>query len=260
MSWIRSSKSATLVVLIALLVSAAGTAGAISVTSEGVPEESAVGDRVSATVVIEDPFVEMNDQWTLAGSTELENVSWTVTVLQQGEEIDNGGQATYGEQSFEQALNASNGGDTVEVEVTGDVPAVDNYTYQPRETYSLYDLNSIVGSSESDLNASQVHHYTDESRTTRQAIDDAAAAINESGGNSEAESLLNNAVSSYENGNFDNAQDLAGQAQSQAEQAQQSQQTTQLALYGVAALVVLLVIGGGVYYWRSNQDEPSKLQ
>ncbi|WP_436926813.1 hypothetical protein [Halosimplex amylolyticum] len=257
MSWTRSSKSAALVVLLALSLAAAGTAGAISVQAGEVPEDSRVGETVTTTVTIEDPFVDMNDQWTLQGSTELENVSWTITVLQQGERVE---QYNFGEQSFEQELNASNGGDTVEVELTGDTPAVENYTYEPPETYTLYDFDAVEGSSTSGLNATQVHHYTNDSRDARTAIDDAAAAINESGGNSDAENDLNQAISAYENSNFENAQSLAGDAQSQAEQAQQSAQRTQTILMGVGALLVLLVVVGGVYYWRSNQDQPTKLQ
>lgn len=257
MSWIRSSKSAALVALLALSLVAVGTAGAISVSPGEVPEESRVGETVTTTVTVDDPFVEMNDQWTLQGSTELTNVSWTVTVLQQGEEVD---QASYGEQSFEQALNASNGGDTVEIELTGDTPAVANYTYEPAETYTLYDFRTVQGNSTSDLNATSVHHYTNASRSARTTIDDAAAAINESGGDSGAENDLEQAISAYNSGNFGNAESIAADAQSQAEQAQQSAQRNQTILMGVGALVVVLIVGGGIYYWRSNQNEPTKLQ
>jgi DNA-binding protein YbaB len=257
MSWIRSSKSAALVVLLALSLTAVGSAGAISVAPGDAPEEVRVGETVTTTVTIEDPFVDMPDQWTLQGSTELENVSLTVTVLQQGDQVD---QTVYGEQSFEQELDASNGGDTIEVEITGDAPAVSNYTYEPRETFTLYELASMQGSSTSELNASEVHHYTNASRDARLAIEDAEAAINETGGNSEAEAQRDRAVSAYENSNFDNAESLAGDAQSQAEQAQQSAEQTQTLLMGAGALLVVLLVGGGIYYWRANQDEPTKLQ
>lgn len=257
MSWIRSSKSTTLVVLLALSLTAVGTAGAISVSDESGLEESQVGETVEATVVIEDPFQEQPDAWTLRASTELENVSWVVTVLQQGNRVS---QEQYGDQTFEQELDLENGGDEVRIELTGDTPAVENYTYEPRETYTLWDLTSIEGNSESDLNASEVHHYTNESREARNAIDEAAVAINESGGNQEARNLYNRSISAYNSGNFPNAKDLAGDAQNQAEQAQQSQEQTQMILYGVGAILVLALVGGGIYYWRSQQSEPSKLQ
>ncbi len=254
MSWIRSSKSAALVVLLALSLAAAGTAGAISVQAGEVPNQTRVGETVTTTVTIEDPFVEMNDQWTLQGSTELKNVSWTITVLQQGEQVD---QYNYGEQSFEQGLNASNNGDTVEVELTGTTPAIENYTYEPRETYTLYDFDALEGSSTSDLNATQVHHYTNESKSARETIDEAASAVNAS---DTGQNDLNQAISAYENGNFGNAESNAQDAIEAAEQAEQSQQRNQTILMGVGALLVVGLLTGGVLYWRSNQDEPTKLQ
>jgi hypothetical protein len=256
MSWIRSSKSAALVVLLALSL-AVGTAGAISVQPGEAPEETRVGETVSTTVTVEDPFVDMPDEWTLEGSTELENVSWTVTVRQQGEQVS---QETYGDQNFSHPLNASNNGDTVVVELTGDTPAVGNYTYEPRETYTLYDFDSVQGSSTSDMNATAVHHYTNASKDARLAIDNATEAVNASGGGSEAQNDLDQAVSAYNSGNFQNAESNAADAQDQAEQAEQSAQRTQTILMAVGALVVLAIVGGGIYYWRSNQNEPTKLQ
>ncbi|WP_459191578.1 hypothetical protein [Halosimplex sp. J119] len=254
MSWTRSSKSAALIALLALSLAAAGTAGAISVQAGDVPQESRVGETVTTTVTIEDPFVDMNDQWTLQGNTELENVSWTITVLQQGERVD---QYNSGDQSFEQGLNASNGGDTVEVELTGTTPAIQNYTYEPRETYTLYDFDAVEGSSTSGLNATSVHHYTNASKSARQAIDEAAAAVNGSG---TGQNDLDQAIASYENGVFDNAESNAQDAIDAAEQAEQSEQRNQTILMAVGALIVLGLIAGGIYYWRANQDEPTKLQ
>jgi hypothetical protein len=259
MSWTRSSERVALVVLLAVSLAAVGPAAALSVSSSGAPADAAVGEQVSVTVTLEDPFVDMPDTWALQGETALTNVSWTVTVLQQGDQVDNGQQVS-GEQAFEQELNADNGGDTVEVELTGTVPAVENYTYDPRQTFTLYDLDQVTGSNAEDLDNASVHHYTEDSDAARTAIDDAQAAIDDAGGDQQAEEQLNRAISAYDSGNFGNAQDLAEDAQSQAEQAQQSQQTMQLAMYGVGALVVLALIGGGIYYWRSQQDETSKLQ
>ncbi|WP_436911195.1 hypothetical protein [Halosimplex marinum] len=256
MSWIRSSKSAALVALLALSLAAVGTAGAISVSPGEVPNETQVGETVTTTVTVEDPFVDMPDEWTLQGSTELENVSWTVTVRQQGEQVS---QETFGDQSFEHPLNASNNGDTVVVELTGDTPAIENYTYEPAETYTLYDFESVQGSSTSGLNATSVHHYTNASKDARESIDEAAEAINASDAD-DGQDDLNQAISAYENGNFENAESNAQDALEAAEQAEQSAQRNQTILMAVGALVVLGIIGGGVYYWRSNQDEPTKLQ
>ena len=256
MSWIRSSKGATLVALFALLLAAAGPAGALTISDQTDFEDSRVGETVSTTVVIEDPFTDQPDEWTLRGSTELENVSWTVTVLQQGNQIN---ETVYGDQTFEQTLSLDNGGDEVQIDLVGDTPAVENHTYDPRETYVLWDLVSVTGSSESTLNTSTVHHYTNDSREARNAIDNATMAVNGSG-NQDAQDQLNRSVEAYNGGQFDLAIDTAQDAQNTAEQAEQSQQQTQTLIYAAIALVVLAIIGGGVYYWRANQDEPTKLQ
>jgi len=256
MSWIRSSKGATLVALFALLLAAAGPAGALTITDRTDFEDSRVGETVSTTVVIEDPFTDQPDEWTLKGSTELENVSWTVTVLQQGNQVN---ETVYGDQTFEQTLSLDNGGDEVRIDLVGDTPAVENHTYDPRETYVLWDLVSVTGSSESTLNTSTVHHYTNDSREARNAIDNATMAVNGSG-NQDAQDQLNRSVEAYNGGQFDLAIDTAQDAQNTAEQAEQSQQQTQTLIYAAIALVVLAIIGGGVYYWRANQDEPTKLQ
>ena len=256
MSWIRSSKGATLVALFALLLAAAGPAGALTISDQTDFEDSRVGETVSTTVVIEDPFTDQPDEWTLQGSTELENVSWTVTVLQQGNQIN---ETVYGDQTFEQTLSLDNGGDEVRIDLTGDTPTVENHTYDPRETYVLWDLVSVTGSSESTLNTSTVHHYTNDSREARNAIDNATMAVNGSG-NQDAQDQLNRSVEAYNGGQFDLAIDTAQDAQNTAEQAEQSQQQTRTLIYAAIALVVLAIIGGGVYYWRANQDEPTKLQ
>ncbi|PSP52876.1 hypothetical protein BRC74_05485 [Halobacteriales archaeon QH_7_68_42] len=239
-----------------LLLAAAGPAGALTISDQTDFEDSRVGETVSTAVVIEDPFTDQPDEWTLRGSTELENVSWTVTVLQQGNQIN---ETVYGDQTFEQTLSLDNGGDEVRIDLVGDTPAVENHTYDPRETYVLWDLVSVTGSSESTLNTSTVHHYTNDSREARNAIDNATMAVNGSG-NQDAQDQLNRSVEAYNGGQFDLAIDTAQDAQNTAEQAEQSQQQTQTLIYAAIALVVLAIIGGGVYYWRANQDEPTKLQ
>jgi hypothetical protein len=259
MSWTRCSKLAALAVLIVSLA-AAPTAVALSSSAEGVPGESQVGTEVSATFVVADPFTEAPDEWTLRGETELGNVSWTVTVIDQGDQIS---QETYGNQSFNHSLTNSEGGDEVRVELVGAVPAIENYTYDPRETYRLAILSRVQGSNVQEIDAWTPHHYTEKSKEAREAIDAASAAIDEAGGNQEAEEQLQRAIRAYESANseadFENAIDLANDAEQKAEQAQQSRQTMQLALYAVGGLVVLLLIGGGIYDSRSQQDTYDKL-
>ncbi|MFB6223986.1 MAG: hypothetical protein ABEH86_10010 [Haloarcula sp.] len=258
MNLIRCSKGTAALLCVVAVLAFAGTASAFSVSAEGVPTESAVGEEVSVTYTIDDPFTDAPNEWTLAGETELQNVGWTVTVLRAGDQVS---QETYGDQSFQQDLDIDNNGDEVRIELVGTTPAVSNYTYNPPQSFQLTSLSRVSGSNEEEFRNDTSHHYTEESQAARQSIEDAQAAIDAAGGNEEAEELVASAISSYENKNFENAQDLSGQAQTQAEQAQQSAQTQQTLLLGGGALVVfLLLVGGGYYaYTQMGDDSYSKL-
>lgn len=259
MNLTRCSRIAVGLLCVAVLLGATGTAAALSISSQGVPGEVAVGGEVSATYTIDDPFTDTANEWTLVANTELENVRWTVTVLRAGTPVQDG-QTTYGQQSFEQDLNVDNNGDEVQIELVGDVPEVDNYSYEPRQTFVVAALDQRTGNNIEALANDSAHYYTEESAATRQSIDDAQSAIDAAGGNQEAESTLSDAIAFYNSGNFEQAQDAAQRAQSSAESAQQSSQTTQTILLGAGGLVVLLLIGGGIYYWQSQQgDDYSKL-
>ncbi|WP_262180491.1 hypothetical protein [Haloarcula laminariae] len=261
MNSIRYSRATVALLCVVGLLAVAGTASAFTVsTASDVPNETAVGSEVSVTYVIEDPYDGPPNEYTLEGETELENVSWTVEVFDQGDSVD---QTTYGDQSFSQPMDrdGDQNGDEVRITLEGTVPAVGNYTYEPAENYTVAEFTRTAGSNENQFRSDSAHHYTEESREARQAIDAAGTAIEEAGGNSEAENLRSNAISSYENGNFENAIDLANEAQNTAQQAQQSQQTTQTLLYAAGAVVLLLLLGGGGYYLysQSKDDDYSKL-
>lgn len=254
MSLTRYSKTAVALLCVAVLLGAVGTATALTVSADGLPGEKQVGEEVSVTYTIDDPFTDTPNEWTLEANTELENVRWTVTVLRAGTPVEDG-QTTYGQQSFEQDLNVDNNGDEVKIELVGDVPAVSNYTYRPEQTFLVASLGQRTGNNVEELANDSAHHYTTESREARIAIDDAQAAIDEAGGNQEAQDLLESAKSSYRSENFPNAKGLANRAQEKAESSQQSEQTMQLALMGAGAVVVLLLIGGGIYVWLSQRDD-----
>lgn len=254
MNSIRCSRGTAALLCVVGLLAFAGVASAFAVSAEGVPSESAVDEEVSVTYSIDDPFTDVPNQWTLRGETDLESVSWTVTVLRSGSQVS---QTTYGEQSFSQGLDINNNGDEVRIELAGTTPAVENYTYAPEERYTVANLTRVSGNNENQFQSDSAHHYTEESREARTAIDDANAAIDAAGGNQNAESLVDNAVSSYENGNFQNAIELANQAEQAAES---SQQQRTLLLAGGAVVLLLLVLGGGYYlYTQMSGDDYSKL-
>ena len=256
MNSIPCSKSTTALLFVAVLLASVGTASALSVSSEGVPSSSQVGEDVQVTYTIDDPFTDAPNQWTLRGETELVDVRWTVTVLRAWSQIS---EQTYTEQSFNHSLDVNDNGDEVVVELDGTTPRVSNYTYSPEETYLVTSLNQTTGDNTQSLASDSAHHYTDESREARNAIEDAEAAIADVGGHEEAETTLGRAKTFYEAERFSDAVSAAEDAQQKAEKAQQTKQTTNMLLIGGAVVVVLALIGGGVYYWKSQQQTVSRL-
>ncbi|MFB6308361.1 MAG: hypothetical protein ABEH35_03445 [Haloarculaceae archaeon] len=249
----HSSKLSVALLTVAVLLAATGTAAAFAVSAQGLPVQAEVGTEVSVTYTINDPFTGVPNQWTLQGTTELQNVVWTVTVLRAGEPVE-GGETTYGNQSFNRSLDVANNGDEIRIELTGTTPAIENYTYRPREQFVIASLSRRTGNNTQEFRNDTVHHFTAESQRARQAIDDANATVS-AVDDREAEQLLSSAKSAYNAGNFENAVNLSQQASDRAESVQQSRQTTQLLLYGAGAIVILAVIAGAIYYWRSQQDE-----
>jgi VIT1/CCC1 family predicted Fe2+/Mn2+ transporter len=258
MSWIRYSKAFTLGVLLALSVVAAGTAAGLSVTTENAAAEYRVGQPVSVNVTIEDPFTgDAANQWTLNGRTEATEVVWSVRVLDQGQVVRP--EETFGSASFNYTLSRDGGGDTVVIQLQGTAPAIENYTYAPEERFTVADMNRISGSNTADLETIEAHHYTNESKEARDAIESAEQAYDEDGGPDSVQNRINDSIAFYESEQFGQAVDNANEARTQVSQAEQSQQTTTLILYAVGAIVLLALIGGGIYYWRSQQESYSKL-
>lgn len=248
----NSSHCSSLLAILAVFVVAVGAAGAVSVTSADVPNQAAVGSDVTATFVLTDLYTDF-DQWTVRGETELTNVTWTVEMYDLGGDKQ-GGDSTYDGQDFGHPVDKEQGTQEVRISVTGRVPSIANYTYDPAESFLLVELTQArEGGTSEAIRSYQTHHYTDESREARQAIDDARAAIDAAGGHAEAERTLTSAISAYENENFDNAVDLANQAQDTAEGARSTQQRNQFILMGVGAIVLVGLGVGAVVFWRKSR-------
>jgi hypothetical protein len=187
-------------------------------------------------------------------------VTWTVEYYDQtGARVT---QQSFDGQSFsDAAVAAADGTSEIQVRITGTVPDVEEYSYDPAQSFTVLDLTQArEGGSSNDIDSWSATHYTEESREARNAIDDATAAT-EGVDSQEADRLRENAIEAY-NGNGDDfalAIDLANQAQKQAEQTQQSNQLTRFALYGVGGLVVIGLVVGGFLYWRSQQSGPDRL-
>ena len=259
-NWSRFSKLA--LALVVLLSVAAMPAGAVSVASEDTPSEVQVGSKVTASVTLDELYKNPQlEAWGLQGETELEDVTWTVTYYDQtGAKVD---QQSFDGQNFSGAnVVADDGTSEVQVSVTGTVPAVENYTYDPAQTFTVMTLNQTrEGGSSNDIDSWTAHHYTDESAAAREKLDGANAAIAAAGGanTQDAQNQFDNAVEAFEGEEFGLASNLAEDAETKANQAKQSSQTTQMLIYAAGGLVVVALLAGGFLYWKSQQQTYDKL-
>lgn len=258
MNWSRSSKTALLLALLVTL--AAAPVAAVSISGDGVPAEKKVGSTVTTTFTLTDLYADPSyEQWTLHGETNLTGVTWTVTKFDQaGNQI---GQQSYDGQSFNASIALDEGTNKVEVKVTGTVPEIENFTYTPEERFLLAGFTLFrQGGTSQDIEDYRVHHYTEDSKEAREAIESAEAAIQDAGGNEEAEQQRQRAISAYDNRNFENAISLASDAEETAKQAQESSQRNQMLLFAGIGVLALLLVAGVVYYLLSQRGPANRLQ
>ncbi|WP_117594602.1 hypothetical protein [Haloprofundus halophilus] len=260
----RSSKLLALVACSLLLSAFAAPAAAVSVAEEDAPAEGEVGEQVSATVTLDELYKNPQwNTWSVTGQTNLTDVTWTVTYYDQtGSKV---GSDEFDGQNFSGATVSSDDGvSEVDVKVTGTVPEVTEYQYEEEQSFLLMGLSqSRNGGASNAIQSWETHHYTTESADARAAIENAEAAIESAGGadTQQAEQSLTQAIRAFDGDNpdFDLATELANEAEQQAGSAQQSSQTMQMAMYAVGGLVVLLVVAGGFFWYRSNQTTYDKL-
>jgi len=259
MNWSRCSRPAIAALFaLTLLV---GSASAVSVSGH-TPTSATVGSQQTATYTFTDLYGQY-DAWTLQGSTNLTEVTWTVTLYDQtGAKID---QHSYTGANFEQAIKASAKVNKVRVRVEGTVPKISQYSYDPPQNATVASFTQAHqgGASNAIGKPKTLHPYTQRSQTARKALDGATQAIDDaqSSGASvgSANSLLQNAVSAYDAGNFANAESLAKSAKSKANSARSSAHTTHWLLIGVGVVVVLVVIGGALWWYQNSRESYDRL-
>jgi len=245
MSWTHYSKIIGIGVLLAVALGAAGTAAAVTFDDSSVPDEVEVGQQETITVTVSDPFEERPPGWTLQAETELEDATITMTA-----ETPTDSFRETGGQSAEITLDDSSITE-IEIEVSGEVPIVEQYSYENPEQEEI----SVLSVSDSGvfLEEWSVHRYTEASQAARQAIDEASEQVGEDN------DALTTAISLYNAGDSSH-----GQAQSEAEaitsDAQSDEQTQTFLMIGGGAIVLLLLVGGGVYYYKQQQKPTNKLQ
>ncbi len=243
--------AALVVLLVAALALAPASVVAVDASAEGVPDSAEVGSEVTTTFTLTNLYGN-GTSFTLQGETALNDVSWTV------ERIKLDGSSTrenFGGQSFQTMISSENDVERVVVTVRGTVPAIEQYTYAPHQSFTLARLTQVTG--ENPQLVAQpwtVEHYTEDSRNARKAIDRAEAAVEETGA---GERDLQQAISAYENGNFANAVSNAEDAEAAAENARRSARTTRLVLIAVGAVAVVALLGFA--YYRTREDDYDRL-
>jgi len=257
----NSSRCSRLAVaaLLALTV-LAGSAGAVSVSGQ-TSQTVKVGTQQTATYTIAEPYSQYNT-WTLQGSTGLADVTWQVTYHEQGGSV---AKKSYTGQQFSRKVTVDDHISKITVQVEGTVPQVSQYSYSPaqRLTVAKFTQTHQGGASNAIGQAMTTQPYTPQSRTARHAIDDAKTAVTKaqsSGADvANAKDLLQNAVSAFDAGNFDNAVSLAKQAKQKANSSASSARTTHWLLIGGVAVVVLVVVLGGVWWYLNSRQSYDRL-
>jgi flagellar basal body-associated protein FliL len=249
MNWTHSS-SLALGTLLVVALATVGTVSAVSFSDDDVPTEAQVGTETEFTVTMDDPFENQPNSWTVRAETGLENATVTVRT-----DTAAGIVTETGDQTARLPINRTDGVSEVTVEVNGDVPAIEGYSYENRGQENVTALR-VAEQGGATLERWNLHRFTRESREARQAIDNASAAL-EGTDNSDAEERLDEAITFYNNGNFEQATTAAEDAEDMAGGSGNSQQV--LLIAGLAVVLVVLV-GGGIYAWQSRQQDTSKLR
>jgi hypothetical protein len=271
MNSIHSSKPLAVLAALALVATLAVPVMAVTVQDEDVPDEAEVNSRVSATYTLTDLYQDPDfERWTLVGSTQLENATWTIQLRDQtGSQID---QIQIEDQNIEvEDISADRNIAEVEVRVTGHVPEIgpDNYTYPEQNDFRVARMDVFVGGGDSgDIGEWSATRHTSESREARQRLDAAMEAIQEAEDDGlnvdDARSDFEAAKSAFQAGNFENAINLANQAEAEATSAQEKAQSrSQLLLYGLIAVGVLAlvaILGGGFYVYRQRQQQDTRIR
>ncbi|MFC7074646.1 hypothetical protein ACFQJ7_08185 [Halovenus rubra] len=242
MSWIRSSKAITAVVLLVIALGAVGTATAVSFDADS-PESTEVGETMTFNVEMTDVFEDQPNEWTVDANTELKGA----TVQMIAEDVS--GEEVARSDNSELQVSSEDGVNRVTIEIQGEVPGISSYSYEnpDEQNFKVLEISQADGPS---IEEWQAPRYTEASQEARNAIESA-----EDAGASEGD--LQNAISSYNSENFGNAQDLAESAE---DSAAGEEQTQQYLMFGGIALVVIVLIGGGYYVYQQRQENTSKLR
>jgi hypothetical protein len=263
MNWNHCSKAVVLALVVG--VAFAVPAAAVSVSTSGVPDtveaDTTVGVESDVTFTLTDLYTQYQD-YELVGTTDLRSPVWTVrTQDPQGETIAT---RTFNSSTF--TIDVGGSVNSIEVSIEGRAPAADaiDYSYDPPQSFVVAAFSQQQsGGVASEIQTVTSQPVTGASQDARSAIDDASGAVEDAeaagADTAEADRLLGNAIDAYDSGDFSLATDLADQAESSADESRESQSQMELLLAAGAILVLLIVVGGAVYWYLQNRGPADKL-
>ncbi len=254
MSWNRYSRWIPIVIGIVLM---GGMVGATSMEQGGVNQAEIGSDLIVQTVVTELYTTNTGpiDVWTLRGESLLESVTWTVTEINAADRPIQGSKKVYAGKVFEQGVSLDDSVVKIIVEVSGTIPEVSEWQYEPEQKVLVMELAQVrLGGTENIIGSIEVSPYNPESKVAREAIDKASVVV-EGTNNVDAQQTIENAISAYNAGNFKNAKDLARQAGESAVAMEESQERKGLILNIVGVVIAVALIGGAIVWYRSTRHK-----
>lgn len=247
MNLTRCSKTVALVALFALALGAVSVAGALTINDAGVPDEAEVGENENIEITLED-VDEQGAPFTIDALSTLDDATVSITATGPGvEESDSGDGAAQLEADPDQHSE-------VTIIANGDIPEIEEYNYEDKDEENVLALQ--VERDGATLDSWEVHRYTGDSKDAREAIDDANDVV-EDADSDDARERLDEAIVHYNNGEFDRAISAAEDAKDIAES--EGETLRMLLLIGAGIVVVGLVVGGA-YLYKSRQQDTNKLQ
>lgn len=248
MSWIHSSKTLVLGLVVVVALGAAGTVVGLDFAQVTADDELEVGSQTEVEVVIEEPFDGEPDEYTVGASTEF--VGGSVTITADGPVTTD----TESGENPELTVNAEDGYSEIVISASGEVPQIGDggvgaFSYENPEDEQFTALS--VTQNDGPVDTVEIARFTDDSQEARDRIDEAVELAGED------DDDVRGAISLYDSENFEEA---ITQAQNAIDAEESSEQRSQLLLIGVILLVVVGLAGGGYYVYSQRKQDTNKLQ
>ncbi len=129
------------------------------------------------------------------------------------------------------------------------------WQYEPEHKVLVMELSQVrLGGTSEVIGTIEVSPYNLESKAARESIDKANVVVSEVD-DEEAKQTIENAISAYNAGNFDNAEDLARQSEENALATGDSRERKGLIVRIVGFVIAMALIGGTIVWYRSTRHK-----